>query len=224
MRFLSRTNSKVSEVEPLGDRDHVSLSRRRSSTPRPEGNYFQFLSFFKKLKKRASSPNRKIKSEKNGRLFRKRKSWTWGVCVSIHLRSGWIVTQARCQRDDFLCKVRGGDSHRPRLDCLIWFSSFSLSPFATIPPLLLLCVVFLCVSPFPKLADRISLSFYALSFRGRVPSASRSNIVNVSQLRPFEKYIARTRCRHKDERFFPKAPETIWDFLFSSRGRALIII
>ena len=127
MRFLSRTNSKVSEVEPLGDRDHVSLSRRRSSTPRPEGNYFQFLSFFKKLKKRASSPNRKIKSEKNGRLFRKRKSWTWGVCVSIHLRSGWIVTQARCQRDDFLCKVRGGDSHRPRLDCLIWFSSLSLS-------------------------------------------------------------------------------------------------
>ena len=95
-------------------------------------------------------------------------------------------------------------------------SPLSLSPFATIPPLLLLCVVFLCVSPFPKLADRISLSFYALSFRGRVPSASRSNIVNVSQLRPFEKYIARTRCRHKDERFFPKAPETIWDFLFSS--------
>lgn len=79
--------------------------------------------------------------------------------------------------------------------------------------------VFMCFSFsfifsfFWNLVDRISLSFSVGRPRLGLQSHPRANIVNVSQLRPFEKYIARTRCRHhKDE----------WNISFSRASRALL--
>jgi hypothetical protein len=99
-------------------------------------------------------------------------------------------------------------THRPRLDCLIWFPRFLFFlyvlffyVFSFFFFVFFFFFLFSSYSFFSLIWPAVFLSFSVLSRPLASPARHQLEATSLTfhNLETFEKYIAHTRCRHKDE-------------------------